>query len=288
MSLSGFLLVLTAAFCHAGWNYLVKRVNGGPELIWLFSLVSTVLYLPAAVFIVSTQQPYIGPAQATFIAGSVLLHLGYFLLLQQGYRKGDLSLVYPTARATGPLLSTTMAVLFLGEVLSWQIAAGGVAVITGILFLTGGFDRRARHVLASLVFGLAAGVLIGSYTVWDAYAVTALAVPPLLLDYASNVGRTLILAPYAVTRKQRIRAQWTDHRGAVVAIAALNPLAYILVLYALTFTPVVYVAPTRELSVLLSVLLGALLLREGQFVRRLGWAALILAGIVLLVTDGAL
>ena len=49
MSVAGFLLVLTAAFCHATWNYLVKRINGGPELIWLFSLVSVAIYLPFAV-----------------------------------------------------------------------------------------------------------------------------------------------------------------------------------------------------------------------------------------------
>jgi drug/metabolite transporter (DMT)-like permease len=282
MSLLGLLLVITAAFCHATWNYFVKRINGGPELVWLFSLVSVVLYLPLALFILLSKRVEFGSAQVIFISGSTLLHLGYFLLLQQGYRKGDLSLVYPTARATGPLLSTTMAVLFLGEVLSWQIAAGGLAVIIGVLFLTGGLNRRAQHMTASLVFGLGAGILIGSYTVWDAYAVTALAIPPLLLDYASSVGRVLVLGPYSSKRRQLIGEYWNNHRNAVLAIAVFNPLAYILVLYALTFTPVVYVAPTRELSVLLGVLFGAILLGEGQLGRRLGWATLILGGVVLL------
>ncbi|MDA0681254.1 MAG: EamA family transporter [Proteobacteria bacterium] len=149
---------------------------------------------------------------------------------------------------------------------------------------TGGFNRRAQHVLASLFLGLGVGTLIGSYTVWDAYAVTVMAIPPLLLDYASSVGRTLLLAPYANRRRNLIREQWKSHRQAVIVIAVLNPLAYILVLYALTFTPVVYVAPTREVSVLLSVIMGSVLLREGQSGRRLGWATVILADVVLLVT----
>ena len=126
--------------------------------------------------------------------------------------------------------------------------------------------------------------MIGAYTVWDAYAVTALAIPPILLDYASSVGRVVLLAPAANRKRCEIRQHLSRHRGAVIAIALLNPLAYILVLYALTFTPVVYVAPTREMSVLLSVILGSILLREGQLGRRLGWAAVIVLGVALLVT----
>ena len=155
-------LVLAAAFCHATWNFFVKRIGGGPELVWLFSAIAVVIYLPVAIYIFVTEQPVFGFWEIVFILGSAALHLGYFLLLQQGYRKGDLSLVYPTARATGPFLSTSFAVAFLGEHMTPQIAAGGGAVIVGVLCLIGGFKRDARHVWASLLFGFAAGLLIGS------------------------------------------------------------------------------------------------------------------------------
>jgi uncharacterized membrane protein len=277
-------LVLAAAFCHATWNFFVKRIGGGPELVWLFSAIAVVIYLPVAIYIFVTEQPVFGFWEIVFILGSAALHLGYFLLLQQGYRKSDLSLVYPTARATGPLLSTSFAVAFLGEHMTPQIAAGGGAVIVGVLCLIGGFKRDARHVWASLLFGFAAGLLIGSYTVWDAYAVSALLVPPILLDYVSSLGRTILLAPIAVKRKDLVASLWRKHRVGVIAIAIFNPLAYILVLYTLTFTPVVYVAPTRELSVLITVLMGSILLGEGDLKRRLGWATLILFGIILLAT----
>jgi len=284
MTLFGLALVLAAAFCHATWNFFVKRINGGPELVCLFSAISVVIYLPAAVYIVVTEKPAFGFWEIVFILGSAALHLGYFLLLQQGYRKGDLSLVYPTARATGPFLSTGFALAFLGEQITPQIAAGGVAVVAGVLCLTGGFKRGARHVSASLLFGFAAGLLIGSYTVWDAYAVSALFVPPILLDYASSIGRTILLAPIAAKRKALVASHWREHRFGVVAIAVFNPLAYILVLYALTFTPVVYVAPTREVSVLITVLMGSILLSEGNLKNRLLWATLILFGVALLAT----
>lgn len=284
MSLLGFALVLAAAFCHATWNLLVKKLNAGPELIWLFSLVSAVLYLPLLLYVLVVEQPALGLHEALVIAASTLLHLGYFLLLQRGYRKGDLSLVYPTARATGPLLSVSFAVLVLGESLSPQAAAGALAVIVGVLGLTGGPKPRARRAWSSLAFGLAVGCFIAGYTVVDAYAVASLLVPPLVIDYASAIGRIVLLAPYAMRRRSDVVRCWKQHRPAVIAIAVFSPLAYILVLYALTFTPVVYVAPTRELSVLLTVLAGSLLLGEGHLRRRLSWAVVVLFGVASLAS----
>ena len=282
MPLSGFLLVLTAAFCHATWNFFVKRINGGPELIWLFSAISSIVYLPLALWILIVDAPALGPDHALFLAGSAALHLGYFLLLQTGYRKGELSLVYPIARATGPLLSTAFAVALLGEALSWQMALGAATIVFGVLMLSGGFRPGARRVATSLAFGAGTGVLIGSYTAWDAYAVSVLLVPPLLLDYVSGLSRVVLLAPIARRRGALIARQWREHRKGVLAIALLNPLAYILVLYAMTFTPVAYVAPTREISVVLTVIAGSLLLKEGNLAPRLGWAALVLIGMATL------
>lgn len=286
MTLFGFSLVLAAAFCHAIWNFFIKKINGGPELVWLFSALSALIYLPFAVFIIVVQKPVFGVWEVVFIAGSAALHLGYFLLLQQGYKRGDLSLVYPIARASGPMLSAGFAFAFLGEHLTVQAALGAVIVITGVLFLTGGFGKGVRQARLSLAFGLGVGVFIGSYTVWDAYTVSALMVPPLLVDYASSVGRTVLLSPYALKRRALVAGYWREHRLSVLLIAVFNALAYILVLYALSFTPVIYVAPTREISVLVAVLMGSLLLGEGQLKHRLIWGSVILAGVALLVSAG--
>ncbi|WP_420419272.1 EamA family transporter [Pacificispira sp.] len=284
MSLFGLFLVLLAAICHATWNFFVKRINAGPELVWLFSIIAAVLYLPLAVWIYLSEAPSFGAVDYLFIVGSALLHLAYFLLLQTGYRHGDLSLVYPTARATGPVISTGLAVLILGETVSPQIVVGAAIVIFGVLNLTGGFRRGGGSMGVSLAFGLGAGLLIGGYTAWDAYTVSLLAVPPLLLDYASSIARSTVLAPIAWRRRARVAQIWRDHRAGVLVIAVCNPLAYILVLYALTFTPVVYVAPLRETSVLLTVLAGSLFLGEGNLKTRLTWSAVILAGVSILAT----
>ncbi len=284
LTLAGLTLVLAAAVCHATWNFFVKRINAGAELVWLFSVLSLVLYLPLAVWIALRWAEVTLLALAA-IAFSTLIHLGYFLLLQTGYRKGDLSLVYPTARATGPLLSATMAVLILGEALTPQIAAGGAIIIFGVLMLTNSRGQLGgEHAIASLGFGLGAGVLIGSYTVWDAWSVSVLLIPPLLLDYGNSIARTVLLAPVAYRRRDRVGEIWRVHRTGVMVIAIFSPLAYILVLYAMTFTPVIYVAPIRETSVLMGVLAGSLLLGEGHLRWRLSWAAVILVGVVLLAS----
>ncbi|SNY93013.1 EamA-like transporter family protein [Cohaesibacter sp. ES.047] len=285
MTSLGFLLVLTAALCHATWNFCVKRINAGAELVWLFSLIFVVLYCPVAIyFALGVEQ--LPPEAMLFIVGSTLLHLGYFLLLQTGYRAGDLSIVYPTARATGPLLSGMFAVLLLGEAFTIRIALGGFIIIGGVLMLTGGFRKGSRAQSRSLLFGIAAGTLIGSYTVWDAHAVATLMIPPLLLDYASSIGRVGLLAPVAWRKRNAVRILWTEHKARIMIIAVFNPLAYILALVAMTFTPVIYVAPIREMSVVFSVLAGSLLLGEGDVRHRLLWSVIILAGVAILATGG--
>ncbi len=116
MTLFALVLVLVAAVFHATWNLLAKRVgDGGAVFVWLFGLCSLVLYAPLAVVVVLVSAPHLGPVEYLFMFGSGVLHLGYFVLLQRGYAVGDLSLVYPLARGTGPLLATAAAIVLFGE-----------------------------------------------------------------------------------------------------------------------------------------------------------------------------
>jgi drug/metabolite transporter (DMT)-like permease len=288
LTFAGFALVFAAAVCHATWNFFYKRIGGGLELIWLFSALSAVIYAPMAIWVFISASQSFGQIEWLFVLGSTTLHLAYFALLQRGYRDGDLSVVYPTARATGPMLTAIVAVTFFGNSISLQ-ASIGIAMIVGGVFMLNSTSAKpgesARQTFTrSLVYGLAIGVLIMGYTLWDRHAVAVLLIPPLLLDYVPSLVRTIILAPIANRRRDAVAAHWRDHKMGVIAIAVLAPLGYILVLYALTFTPVIYVAPTRELSVLFTVLLGTLVLKEAAPGPRLAWAAVMVAGVVLLAT----
>ena len=109
---------------------------------------------------------------------------------------------------------------------------------------------------------------------------STLKVPPLVQGYASLPGMALVLTPFALRDRARTARVWVTYRRQVLGAAVLAPLAYILVLTALSFTAVSAVAPAREVSVLIGVLLGRRLLGEGSLARRLGAAAAIAAGII--------
>ena len=284
-----FFLVIVAAFVHASWNLLTKRVNAsGPALVWLFSTLTVLIYFPINLWFVLDQRPQLDGVALIFMLGTFVLHLAYFLLLQRGYRVGDLSVVYPLARGTGPTLSTIAAILFLGEnPAAWALVGAGL-VILGVFLLSGGVRAlRGQHVSRALVFGLLIGCIIASYTIWDKIAVSMILVPPLILDYSSAVGRAVVLAPLALrpSRREEVRQLWQSHRWSVIGIALLNPLSYILILTAMTFAPVSYIAPARESSVLIAVLMGVFLLKEGQLRRRLSAASIIVVGVALLALN---
>ncbi len=273
-------LVLGAAFIHASWNFLAKRAGGGAAFVWLFAALSSLLYSPVAVFIYFWQEPELGPWQLSFMGGSALIHLAYFLVLQRGYRVGDLSLVYPLARGTGPTLSTFTAVLLLGERPSGLAICGALLVAGGVFLLSTGAGKLGGSRRAGVEYGLLTGGLIAAYTLWDKFAVSTLFIPPLLQDFCTTLGRVICLGPIAYRKRSEVIHEWRVHRNEALGVALLCPLSYIMVLTALVSSPVSYVAPAREVSILIGAVMGSRLLAEGDALRRLPAAGAIVAGVI--------
>ena len=214
------------------------------------------------------------------MAGSGCLHSLYFTALQRGYAKGDLSVVYPLARGTGPALSVLGAVVILGERPGPVALFGAALVVAAVLSLAGAGHRRPNR--AAIVFALLTGVTIAAYTLWDAHAVEDLAQPTIAYYWGSEVARAFILATPALRDRPGLRTALAHDRKAILAVGLLSPLAYILVLVALTMAPVSLVAPGREASIVIASLLGTRVLGEGDPARRGAAAATILVGIVCL------
>ena len=284
MTAAALGLVLAGAFIHALWNLIAKRVRAGAAFVCLFSVVAVCGYLPLAVAIVLWQHPHVGPVQLIFIGGTAVLHTGYFLALQQGYRLGDLSLVYPLARGTGPMLTTAAAIAFFRE-RPGPIALAGTALIGGgIILLTTGPDAwRRPNARAAAAYAFLTGLFIAGYSLWDKQAVTTFAIPPIVLDWGDNLGRALILAPVALGRGPvpggELPSVWRRYRREIVLVGLLSPMPYILVLSAMVFTPVSYVAPAREMSILSGALMGTRLLAEGDARRRVAAAGAMVLGL---------
>jgi drug/metabolite transporter (DMT)-like permease len=281
MTIWALALILTAAVIHATWNLINKQASGHATFTWLVAVLSALLYAPATIAIIEIFQMEIGFAAIGLMAGSAVLHSAYFVLLNQGYRAGDLSLVYPLARGTGPLLSCIAAILFLGERPSVIALLGALLIIGGVVVLSGNLTKlRERADQKAVQFALITGVFITAYTLWDKQAVSAFGVAPLVLDWGANVGRAFLLAPLAFKYSDETIAEWREHKYEAIAIAVLIPLSYILVLTAMTFTPVSYVAPAREISILIGTAMGARLLAEGDTRRRMAAAGAMVLGIV--------
>jgi drug/metabolite transporter (DMT)-like permease len=274
------LLILISAGLHASWNLLAKRAKGGAAFVWLAAFWAALLYAPLAIVYSLWQRPSLSGWQLLFVAGTIVLHIGYFVSLQRGYQHGDLSLVYPLARGSGPLLATLGAVILLGERPSWLAVMGLLLIAGNVFLLTGGLNSTAGH--WAVRYGLLTGLFIAAYTLWDKVAVSTLLIPPLLYDWASNVGRSILLAPLALRRRQEVRALWRSHRREVLGVAVLSPLSYLLILFVMTSTPVHYVAPAREISILMAALLGAGALAEGDAKRRLLGAGGMVLGVLAL------
>ena len=248
--------------------------------MWLNGALSTLIYAPLVAIFVLFQRPHLGTVEFLFMCGTGVLHLGYFLSLQRGYKDGDLSLVYPLARGTGPLLVVAVAVVFLGERPTLVALSGASLMAVGVFVLTGGLQKiRASGAADAVFYGLLTGSFIAAYTLWDKHAVSLLLIPPLLLSWSANLGRASLLAPFAVRNWTQVRTAWSNYRIEVIGVALLEPMSYILVLTALVFTPVSYVAPAREVSILIGTLMGAKLLAEEARLRRFVAAGVMVLGI---------
>jgi drug/metabolite transporter (DMT)-like permease len=301
VSATALALILVAAVAHATWNLLSKQASaaGASSFVWLMSLSATVLYAPVVAASLLLSPPRLTPLDWVFMLGTGLLQVGYFLFLQSGYRLGDLSLVYPLGRGSGALLAALAGITLLGERPGTAGLTGIALVVLGVLVLGAPGRRtssppatpvtpamradpatRAAPASRAVIFALVTGTFIASYTLWDKYAVSTLDVPPLLQGYASLPVMALVLAPSALRQRDRTTRVWRRYRRQVAGAAVLSPLAYILVLIAMSFTAVSAVAPAREVSVLAGVVLGRRLLGEGSLARRLAAAAAISAGII--------
>ncbi|MBL9214813.1 MAG: EamA family transporter [Opitutaceae bacterium] len=283
MSALALLLVVLAAVMHATWNLASKRAAGGLPFVWVSGVLSLALWTPVVAAWAWFHPAAFTLAGAGFMVLSGLLHAGYSIYLQRAYRAGDFSLVYPLARGTGPLLSALAAIVFLGERPTPPALAGIALIILSIFFLTGGTALWQRHPHGPAILnGVLCGLFIAAYTVADQRAVVFAAVPPLLLDWGGNVARTALLAPFAARRWADCRRVWRDHRRECLAVAVLGPAAYILILWAMTFSPLSYIAPVREVSILIGAYFGARFLKEGDVRRRLLATLGMVAGVIAL------
>ena len=279
-------IVLAAAFLHAGWNYLLKKNQGKIVFVWWFLLIAAVLYLP--MFLYYWPQTTIPPLGWSCIVATGLLHGLYFWFLGGAYQRGDLSLVYPISRGSGPLFVPFLAVgliherLFLLGILGIALVIFGIYVIhlrsfSGQSFLEPFLAFRGG---ASL-WALCTGGTIAAYSLIDKVGVSVV-YPPVYI-YLMLVLAWLFLSPYVLAKQQRwLREEWNMNKGTILGLGFVVLFTYMMILFALRISKVSYVAAVREVSIVFSALYGIVWLNERYARQKLVGAVLIALGVVLI------
>ncbi|MDD0810421.1 DMT family transporter [Curvibacter sp. RS43] len=290
MSLIAFSLVLLAGLIHALWNIAAKKAGGDSRFAFFTSALMMLVWAPLGLWLGWDAVPKWGALEWGLVGLSGVLHVVYYVILLRGYQRADLTVVYPLARGSGPLLSSLVALTFMGEQGSWAGVGGMVAVVSGVFLVAGGPGLwRASHdparrdrVRLGLMYGLCTGVFIASYTVVDGYAVKVMLMSPVLVDYMGNFVRLGLLTPGVWRDRPEALRLWRLQWKPALLVATISPVSYVLVLYAMQTAPLSHVAPAREVSMLFAALIGGHLLGEGDRVPRLLGALLIAAGVTLL------
>ena len=258
-------LALAAAFLHAGWNVALAGSRDTAATTAGMLVFGALMLAPAALLTGG-----VSSSALPFIAASAALELVYFVLLARAYGGGAVSVVYPIARGSAPALVLVVGALALSEDVSVGAAAGVLAIVIGILLVglrtADGAGRR------DVVFGLAIGVVIASYTLVDSEGVER-ALPVAYL--------ALIVTPCALVYPFVARTRPDLSPGTAVTAAA-NFGAFLLVLAALRLAPAAPVSAVRESSVVIAAILAAAVLHERVGPRKIAGVLAVVAGVALI------
>jgi uncharacterized membrane protein len=279
-------LVLIAALSHAGWNLLAKKSSNKLVFIWWFLLIASVGYLP--MFLYFWPQLTITPTGWACIVATGVLHALYFWFMGGAYERGELSLVYPLARGSGPLFVPILAVTFLQEQLAVTGMVGIALVVLGIYFIhLNSFHidsmiepLRAMRGSAS-IWALCTGGAIAGYSLVDKVGV-GIVYPPVYI-YLMFVISLVLLSPYVlVNERQNIKLEWQVNWGLILIDGLLVLFTYLLILFAFQLSKVSYVVAAREVSIIFSTVFGILWLKEEHASQKIVGTLLIAIGVVLI------
>ena len=283
-------LVLASALAHSTWNFLLKRSGDKQVFMWWLLVAGSILFVPVGVILFLLHP--IGHPGWLFVLATIALHMLYFVLLGKGYTHGDLSLVYPIAMGMGPMLVPILAVLILSESVGGLAVIGIVAIVAGIYTISwwGNFATLLRDPLGIVKnsgtrYAILTGITIAIYAIVDKRGVGH--VEPFLYMYFMTLGSAIGLAPYILSTcgVTQVKRELRDNTVPILVSALLLFIAYGMVLTAFSLSRVSYVAPAREVGIVLGVLFGVVLLKEPFGRGRLLGSSFIVAGLALIAVS---
>lgn len=262
MTLGVFLLVLSAAISHAGWNFATRKVSGNMVIVWLSVWCGGLFTLPLAIHqeITAGFIESISTLGWVCIIASGIIHAFYFILLTYAYQHDEISVVYPIARGSGIGLTAILGWSLLDENISLLGAIGIGLIITGILTLgNSGFAQKEKS--QGITFALYVGGTIVSYSLVDKIGVSE--VDPVIYLCFMFIITAVLMGPYVWRRHQGTILQTArDYYPYILLIGIGVGGTYLIILFAFTMGPVSYIVAVREFAVVIGAFLGFVFLKE--------------------------
>jgi drug/metabolite transporter (DMT)-like permease len=271
-------LVLSAAVIHATWNAMAKGARDPMAMLWWAGVLSSLVLAPPSLYVLARDG--FSPRALPFVVATVILHSMYFFSLGKAYQTGDFSVVYPMARGMGVALVPMGAYYFFDERLS-RLGILGIALIglgISVLHWRRGAWSEDALLRPGTGWAIATGLCIASYSLVDKVGVSH--INPLPYLWAMMLGSCVSLLPAVRARPGSMAREWRENRLAVLLSGVLSPGGYLLVLFAFRLSKAGYVVAGREVSIVISALIGSILFKEGRLPQRLLGAAVVAFGVV--------
>ncbi|WP_240374195.1 EamA family transporter [Bacillus piscicola] len=281
MAVVAVSLVISSALVHALWNLFAKQSLDKVTFLFSIHIINFIILLPYSV--IEIQQVVLDGPGIIFLLGSMFFQVIYGFSLIRGYTVGELSLVYPILRGSASLLIPLISVLFLGDHLTILGWVGLLLVVTGIFLMGSEGFKSGEKVGPSLLYALAGGMAITGYTLSDKMLLDYIS-PFLLIQFQNFIHIIALLWP--AVGSQKLKQEWVLNWKIIIMGAFFVPGAYTLFLFAMKLANVAQLAPMREISIVFGAILGALILKEKQGVRKALFSILIVIGIVILSIFG--
>ena len=284
MSALAIALVLISALFHAIRSLFTKESGDKQIFLWLYSIFALLFFSPLFFYFlyrVGISQP----VAYVWCFGSGFIHFLYWIFLTNSYQKGDLSHVYPIMRSS-PALVLIIAVLFLGEEVSFQGVCGILLVAIGVYIIN--MKRISGNELLEPIksiandrstrFAFLTLLSVTFYSIVDKMAVNH--IDPILFTFIHLLCGMCYYTPYILLSKnaEMIKKEWNSGLGRIIASGVLGIFGYMLILVSFTIERVSYIVGLRQTSIVFAVLMGSHFLKEAHKGIRLTGSLIIFMG----------
>ena len=277
LTLTTFLIVLFAALIHASWNAIVKSTGDKVVAMTAITIGHAPMALLALPFV-----PAPAPESWPLLAASVAVHTFYQLSLMMAYRLGDFTQVYPIARGSGPALVTIFSVFGLGvafpEVQLWSVGL----IVLGIFCLALLKQTNGIHNPKAVGAALLTGCCIAGYSILDGLGARAAGTAFGYIAWMTIINASVFAILIGAFNRPALKTVFTDGKFLLFFGGGASVLAYVLVVWAMTQSPIALVTALRETSTIFALVIGTIFLKEKLTAGKMAATLLVLSGVLLL------